>query len=153
MKLRLTYNRAILVGKLLALNSLLIVRVEKWVRWLSWGPPQNRVQKRNYILPSFGKRARPLCHWATCPTDWSRLLDFSVLSHVKQASSSMARLWTQPDGVLAISGINGRLAEYIVVSMWSGLTYDCIILVGNFRHSIPYRSNLWWWQAGVKKRT
>ena len=35
MKLRLTYDFVILVMKLLALNSLLVVRVERGVRWLS----------------------------------------------------------------------------------------------------------------------
>ena len=33
----------ILVMKLSVLNSLLVVRVGRGVRWLSWGPPQNRV--------------------------------------------------------------------------------------------------------------
>ena len=34
--------------KLVALNSLLVIRVVRGVRWLSRGPPQNRVQNRNY---------------------------------------------------------------------------------------------------------
>ena len=125
--------------KLSTFNSLLVVRVERGVRWLSWGPPQNRVQNRNYVDDDkwvrletiisffFCKRARPGLNQgpadlqsAALPLsyvpNWLKQIHgfLCVFSHIKQASPSVAWLWTWPESSLAISGINGRLAEYIV---------------------------------------
>ena len=77
--------------KLSTFNSLLVLRVERRVRWLFWGPPQHRVLNRNYVdddrleaIVFFAKGharvwtrdllicSQPLCHWGTYPTVFPR---------------------------------------------------------------------------------